>query len=71
MTDLEVIELKAFLIAKSDLFAMNASEMGCTDVLKHRIELEDSTPFKEKFRPIPPGSYDEVRKHLAELLSVG
>ena len=71
LTDIEATELKAFLIANRDLFAMKASEMGCTDVLKHRIELEDNTPFKEKFRPIPPGSYDEVRKHLAELLSVG
>ena len=50
---------------------MNANEMGCTDVVTHRIELEDNTPFKDRSRPIPPGSFDEVRKHIAELLSAG
>ena len=44
---------------------MNTSEMGCTNVVTHKIELDDETPFKEKFRPIPPGSYQEVRQHIA------
>ena len=63
--------LEAFLLANRDLFAMNTSEMGCTNVVTHKIELDDETPFKEKFRPIPPGSYQEVRQHIAELLSAG
>lgn len=63
--------LKQFLQKNRDLFAMNTSEMGCTNVVTHKIELEDEVPFKEKFRPIPPGSYAEVRKHLTELLSAG
>ena len=63
--------LEAFLLANRDLFAMNTSEMGCTNVVTHKMELDDETPFKEKFRPIPPGSYQEVRQHIAELLSAG
>jgi hypothetical protein len=50
---------------------MNAKEMGCTDIMEHRIELEDDTPFKQKERPIPPGMYDKLRSHIAELREAG
>jgi len=67
----EVSELKEFLSANRDIFSLNTGEMGCTNVTTHKIEMLDKTPFKQKFRPIPPGSYDEVRDHIAELLSYG
>ena len=53
------------------MFSLNSAEMGCTDVITHKIDLIDPTPFKQKYRLRPPGSYDEVRNHLAELLSSG
>ena len=71
LSDQEATELKQFLEQNRDVFAMNMHEMGCTDVIEHRIELEDETPFKDKQRPIPPGMYEELRSHLAELLSAG
>ena len=67
----EVGELKLFLSKHRDIFALSTTEMGCTDVVTHKIELVDETPFKEKIRPIPPGAYDELKKHLAELLTAG
>ena len=48
---------------------MNISEMGCTNVVMHKIELEDSTHISEKPRPIPPGYYDELQCHLQELVA--
>ena len=71
LSESETSVLKDYLLANRDIFAMDACEMGCTDVITHRIELDDETPFKDKFRPIPPGSFDEVRNHIAELLSAG
>ena len=67
----ETVELKKFLVENRDVFAMNIQEMGCTDVVEHHIDLTDETPFKDKTRPIPPGMYEEVRSHIAELLSAG
>ena len=64
-------KLKEFLVQNRDVFAMNIHEMGCTDITEHRVELYDTTPFKEKTRPVPPGMYDELRAHLAELQSAG
>ena len=71
LSDDDAMELKSFLSKHSDLFALSTTEMGCTDVTTHRIELDDPTPFKDKVRPIPPGAYDELKTHLAELLSAG
>ena len=71
LSEEDTIELKSFLTKHRDVFAMNMQEMGSTDVVEHRIDLEDETPFREKPRPVPPGMYDELRAYLAELLSAG
>ena len=65
------IELQTFLLKNRDCFAMSFSEMGCTNVVQHTIDMYDETPIKEKARPVPPGMYDELRAHLTELLNAG
>jgi len=71
LADDDTAELKNFLSKNHDVFALSTAEMGCTDVVTHKIELSDPTPVKDKVRPIPPGAYTELKKHLAELLSAG
>ena len=39
--------------------------------MKHRIDLLDETPFKQRYRKIPASMYDEVRSHLRQLLDIG
>ena len=41
--------------------------------MKHVIKLKDpdTTPFKERFRRIPPPQVDEVREHLKLMLDTG
>ena len=70
LSDDETFKLKQFLMKNRDVFAMNASEMGCTDIVTHKVELiEPVTPISQKPRPIPPGCYSELREHLNELLN--
>ena len=38
--------------------------LGRTDLVAHEVKLTDDTPFKEPYRCIPPGLYEEVRQHL-------
>ena len=45
--------------------------MGKTSLVQHDIQLSDKTPFKERYRRIPPHQYEEVRKHLQEMLDIG
>ena len=55
----------------SFLFAMNSLDLGWTDLVKHHIQLDNYTPIKDRYRIIPPHQYEEVRKHLKEMLDIG
>lgn len=46
-------------------------DIGTTKIVKHRIELVDERPFKQKHRRIPPAMYEEVRNHIHQLLASG
>lgn len=54
-----------------EVFSMHPLDFGCTDKVKHRINLVDETPFKHRPRPIHPEDREAVKKHLQELLHVG
>ena len=54
----------------SFLFAMNSLDLGRTDLVKHHIQLDNYTPIKDRYRRIPPHQYEEVRKHLKEMLDI-
>ena len=45
--------------------------MGRTSLVQHEIKLSNNIPFKERYRRIPPHQYEEVRKHLQEMLDIG
>ena len=53
------------------LFALDSLDLGKTSVVKHKIKLNDYTPFKERYRWIPPHLYEEVKKHLKEMMDIG
>lgn len=54
-----------------DVFALHELDYGHTDKVKHHINLNDNTPFKQRARPIHPQDMDAVRRHLKELLDAG
>lgn len=62
---------KELIMAYQDIFSKGDSDMGHTDMVEHRIELDDQRPFKQKYRRIPPSMFDEVRSHLQILLRNG
>ena len=55
----------------SFLFAMNTLDLGRTDLVKHHIQLGNYTPIKDRYCRIPPHQYEEVQKHLKEMLDIG
>ena len=54
-----------------DIFTLEDGEMGCTEAAKHRIEVMDLKPFKERPRNIPSGLLEEVKDHPDHMLDVG
>ena len=54
-----------------DVFLLDKNELGYMNTVKHKIKIDDSEPFKEHFRCIPPPLLGEVRQHINEMLEVG
>ena len=55
------------IIKHNRVFAVDDLELGKTDLVKHKIKLDNYVPFKERYQRIPPHQYEEVRKHLNEM----
>ena len=49
------------------IFSQHKLDHGHTHLMEHEIKLHDDTPFRERYRRIPPHLYEEVRQHLQEL----
>ena len=62
---------KSLIREYQHLFALTLNELGKTSLVQHDIKLDDETPFKERYQRIPPHQYEEVRKHLQEMLNIG
>ena len=43
-----------------DIFSTSSTDIGTTSMVKHHIELSDTTPFKQKYRRIPSAMVEEV-----------
>ena len=68
----ELVDKACQLLAKyHDVFLLDLVELGCTHSTEHTIKVTDDTPFKERFRQIPPLMVEEVRSHLREMLESG
>ena len=50
------------------IFSKGPTDLGCTNLVEHEINLNDPTPFKDPYRRIPPALFEEVRQHLKEML---
>ena len=55
------------LLKHHGIFVVEDKELRQTDLVKHKIKLDNYVPFKERYRRIPPHQYDEVKKHLTEM----
>ena len=64
-------QARELLLKWEHLFACNDLDLGKTALIKHKIRLTDQTPFKERYRCIPPHMYNDVRAHIQEMLDIG
>ena len=73
-SDLTSEELKLgvdLINSYKDIFSQGESDIGLTSSVKHRIDLSDNTPFKQRHRRTPPAMIDELRNHLQLLVTSG
>ena len=64
-------QARELLLKWEHLFVQNDLDLGKTALIKHKIKLTNQTPFKERYRHIPPHMYDGMRAHIQEMLDIG
>ena len=67
----QLLRLKTVIGKWKHVFSTGTTDIGRTDLVKHKIVLDDDIPFKDPYRKIPPAMYEEVRQHLREMLDCG
>ena len=58
-------------LAYHNVFALESNELSCTSAIEHEICIDNSKPFKEWFRCIPPPLLVEVHASLQQMLDAG
>lgn len=55
----------------SSAFSRHDLDVGSVAGVTHRIELEDHVPFKEQTRRVSPADFNDLKRHLQDLLAAG
>ena len=71
MTPLQRSRLKDILLKHRDAFSRDEDDLGYSELIKHRINLQDQTPVKQPDRRIPPQLQPDVKQHLQKWLDAG
>lgn len=64
-------DLNALLKKWSTVFAESEDDVGYTEVVQHRIHTGNVPPIRERFRPLPPMMYQEMKALLTDMLDKG
>lgn len=71
LTPQQKVELQTLLQRWRKVFAVNEEDYGRTDLVQHQIHTGDTPPIKQKYRPLPPLMYKEIKILLADMLKKG
>ena len=71
LNDAERTAMQDLFIRYQDVFALDSSELGVTDLIEHEIDVGDSRPIKIPPRRIPMHKVDVVEKTLQEMEDKG
>ncbi|XP_041961809.1 uncharacterized protein LOC121720042 [Alosa sapidissima] len=64
-------QLEGLLGRWQGTFAQSEEDYGCTDVVYHTIPTGDAAPIRQRYRPVPPSLYAELRTLLQGMLEGG
>lgn len=67
----ELLKVKQLIHTYDDIFSKSDTDIGYTSIVRHRIDLVDDIPFKQRHRRVPPAMFNEVKDHLQQLLAAG
>ncbi|XP_038162776.1 uncharacterized protein LOC119797673 [Cyprinodon tularosa] len=71
LTPAEAGKLTTLLQKWDKVFSKHDEDFGRTDAVKHTIPTGDACPTRERYRPLPPLMYKEMKSLLADMLDKG
>ncbi|XP_048062052.1 uncharacterized protein LOC125277609 [Megalobrama amblycephala] len=71
LTEAQRGKLQDLLTKPSDVFSKNDCDFGYTTSVTHNIHTGDAPPIKQRHRRIPPQVFQEVKRHVRDLVSQG
>ena len=63
--------VRSLLTRHADVFSRNDLDVGTASQVRHRISLNDYTPFMERSRPIAYRDLEDARNHIQDILDAG
>ena len=63
--------LKDLLVKHSDIFALNATELGKTELMSHHIDTGDHPPIRQPLRKTPFSLRKKINEMVTEMLDMG
>uniref|UniRef100_A0AAV2LI35 Uncharacterized protein n=1 Tax=Knipowitschia caucasica TaxID=637954 RepID=A0AAV2LI35_KNICA len=64
-------QLRALLAKWGKVFAQHEEDFGRANIVQHRIPTGNADPVRERYRPVPPLLYKEVKSLLSGMLQQG
>lgn len=71
LTPTEVCKLNQLLQKHCDVFSQREGDYGYTTTVQHRIPTGGAHPIKQRHRRIPPHIFQEVKRHVQDLVAQG
>lgn len=71
LTEAQRGKLRDLLTKHSDVFSKNDCDFRYTTSVTHNIPTGDAPPIKQRHHRIPPQVYQEVKRHVRDLVSQG
>lgn len=72
--ELSLVEYKKindFLRSNMDVFAVDDTELGCTSLVQHEIDMDDHSPMKQHFRRVPFVHPERISQMIDDKLEKG
>ncbi|XP_065435190.1 uncharacterized protein LOC135977995 [Chrysemys picta bellii] len=71
LTPTQVGRLRALLEKHQEVFSRDERDFGYTTTVTHQIATGDAVPIKQRHRRISPRVFQEVKKHILDLVTQG
>jgi hypothetical protein len=71
LAEIDCQEAHKLLCEFSDVFSAGSSDLGCTDLVKHRIDTGEAAPIRQPPRRLPLAKREEAERAIQEMLEHG